>query len=306
MKQRAFIYIIIAGILWGTSGIFVHYLAPYGYTSVQMSAMRALTSLVLMALYALIFDRGLFSVSKTELLIFALAGVGLFGTGSCYYSSLQSTSISTAVVLMYMAPVYVMIFSVLFFGEKLSAKKIVSVACMLAGCALVSGVVGGMKFHPGGILMGVLSGISYGAYNIFTKISMRRGSRPMSATLYTFLFTAIIAVSCCDPVSFAENTAKDPAVTLPLILGIGVVTYILPYVFYTLAMKTLPAGTATALGIVEPMSATLFGVMLYGEQLDVFSIAGIVLILFAVLLLSRSEPGQADEPIANRQKGASA
>ena len=40
MKTKAFIYVIIAGIAWGTSGIFVNFLAPYGYTSLQMTALR--------------------------------------------------------------------------------------------------------------------------------------------------------------------------------------------------------------------------------------------------------------------------
>ena len=39
MKTKAFIFIIVAGILWGTSGIFVNYLAPYGFTSMQMTSM---------------------------------------------------------------------------------------------------------------------------------------------------------------------------------------------------------------------------------------------------------------------------
>ena len=61
-----------------------------------------------------------------------------------------------------------------------------------------------------------------------------------------------------------------------------------PYVLYTLAMRTLPAGTASALAIVEPMSATVFGFMI-GETLTVFSGIGIVLILLAVFLLGRAE-----------------
>ena len=289
MKQRAFLFIIITGILWGTSGIFVHFLAPYGFSSMQMSFMRSFVSFSVMLSYALLHDRSLFRIRVRDVLFFALTGLALFGTGSCYYISLQLTSISTAVVLMYTAPVYVVIFSVLFFGEKMSRLKITSVVLMLVGCALVSGIVGGMKFEPTGILIGVLSGISYGSYNILTKIAMRRSIKPMSATLYTFFFMAAISLCVCDAPNMLENAAKDPAVTIVLMLGIGLVTHVAPYILYTLALKDLDAGTASSLSIVEPMSATIFSVLLFGERLDIFSGAGIVLITLAVFLLGAAE-----------------
>jgi len=294
MKQKAFIFVILAGVLWGTSGIFVHYLSPFGFSSIQMSAVRGGVSFVILALYALVRDRSLFRVNLKHLLLFALNGIALFGTASCYFFSMQATSISTAVVLMYMAPIYVTVFSVLFLGERFSAVKAVSVACMLVGCALVSGIVGGLKADAFGIGMGVLSGICYGSYNIITKIAMRSGAKPLSATVYTFFFMFVIAFSVSEPLKIAECAAKDPAITLPLMLGIGIFTFIMPYVLYTLALKELPAGTASALSIVEPMSASLFGIFLFSEPVTVFSVCGILLILFAVFMFGKAE-GSADK-----------
>ena len=127
MKTRAFIYIIIAGLLWGTSGLFVHVLSPYGFSSLQMSAMRGVVSALCMIVYALVKDRSLFCISKRELALFAASGVGIFGTATSYYVAMQLTSVSTAVVLMYTAPVIVMVYSVLVFGEKMTTLKGVSV-----------------------------------------------------------------------------------------------------------------------------------------------------------------------------------
>ena len=289
MKTRAFIYIIIAGLLWGTSGLFVHVLSPYGFSSLQMSAMRGAVAALCMIVYALVKDRSLFCISKRELALFAASGVGIFGTATSYYVAMQLTSVSTAVVLMYTAPVIVMVYSVLVFGEKMTTLKGVSVAAMLVGCCLVSGIIGGFKVNIPGILMGLLSGICYSAYNIFTKMQMRRNSKPMSATLYCFTFMAIYAVLFSRPQEAVQIVAQYPLKLLPYILGIGLVTCVLPYCLYTLAMKVLPAGTATSLGIVEPMAATVYSVVLLGEKLSVSSFCGIVLIIGAVFLLSRSK-----------------
>lgn len=61
-----------------------------------------------------------------------------------------------------------------------------------------------------------------------------------------------------------------------------------PYSLYTVSLKALSSGTVSALGIVEPLSATLFGTFLFGEKLTVWSVAGIVLILSSVVLLGKA------------------
>ena len=289
MKQRAFIFIILAGIFWGTSAIFVHFLAPFGFSSLQMTCLRSLVSLLALFLYILFHDTTLFKVNARNLILFAAIGLSFFGTASCYFSSMQMTSVSTAVVLMYTAPILVMIYSVLFLGEKLTPLKTISVAAMVIGCGLVSGIIGGLKFNPLGIAIGFLSGISYAAYNILTKIAMRKSSNPFTVTLYCFLFSTIISFFVCNPQSIPENISQTPAFTLPMILAMGICTCFLPYILYTTAMKSLPAGTASSLGIIEPMAATVFSVVLFNEPLSFFSILGIVLILGSVFLLSKSE-----------------
>ena len=294
MKTKSFIYIIIAGLLWGTSGIFVHYLAPYGITSLQMTAVRGTVSFICIAAYLLIYNRRLFKTKLKELMLFAAIGVTLFLTAFLYYSSMQMTSISTAVILMYAAPIYVMVFSVLFMGEKFSKIKLVSLVLMMLGCCLVSGIIGGLKFDLVGIILGLLSGVSYATYNIITKIASERKNSPLTITVYGFMFMAIIALSISKPAGIITAAAVKPSVVVPLMIGLGVATFVTPYFLYTLAMRDLPAGTASALGIVEPMAATVYSIILFNEELTVFSAVGIVLILGAVLLLAKAE-GKGEE-----------
>ena len=289
MKTKAFIYIIIAGLLWGTSGIFVHYLAPYGVTSLQMTAVRGTVSFICIAAYLLICNRGQFKTKPKELLLFGIVGVMLFASAFLYYSAMQMTSISTAVILMYAAPIYVMIFSVVFLGEKFSKLKLLSLVLMIAGCCLVSGIIGGLKFDLIGILLGFLSGITYATYNIVTKISMDRGNTPLTNTVYGFAVMSIIALSASNPMGIIEAAKVKPSVIIPLMIGLGIATFVTPYFLYTLAMKELPAGTTSALGIVEPMAATVYSIILFNEEMTVFSVVGIVLILGAVLLLAKAE-----------------
>lgn len=289
MKKLAFIYIVLACVFWGTSGIFVNYVAPFGLSSMQMTFVRALVFMSCLGIFILIKDKRLFKANKTQLFLFFLGGLSFFLTATFYFLSMQLTSISTAVVLMYTAPIFVMIYSVSFMGEDFNFKKGISVALMLIGCALVSGIIGGLKFDLFGIIIGFMSGISYSIYNIVTKMQMNKKAHPITANFYCFLSAIIIGLFIAKPFEIPAMLSVNPGYRILLVILMGICTCVLPYLFYTLGLKEIDAGTATSLGILEPMAATLFSVIIFKEKLDIFSILGILLILGAVFLLSRAE-----------------
>ena len=289
MKKMGLIYIVLASILWGTSGIFVKFLAPYGITSLQMTFIRGLVAFSSMSIFILITNRKLFKTNFKEILLFIGSGVSFFMTASCYYQSMQLTSVSTAVVLMYTAPIFVMIYSVSFLDEKLSVTKVIAVTGMLVGCSLTSGIIGDIKFDAVGIAVGFLSGIAYASYNIFTKIEMKKGINPIKTNLYTFLFSVILGLVVSKPAGIIDCIAIKPSVVIPLCIGMGIFACILPYFLYTMALRDIPAGMASSLGILEPMAATILSVLILGEKISIYSMAGIVLILGSVFLLSREK-----------------
>jgi drug/metabolite transporter (DMT)-like permease len=288
-KNLSFALIIVAGLCWGTSPIFVHYLSPFGFTSQQMTAVRGTVSFVGMLAFVLLTDIKLFKIKIKDLFLCAAVGATLFGSAFCYYTAMQMTSAATAVVLMYTAPIYVMLFSVFFMGEKLTKRKIVALILMLIGCCLVSGIITGLKFHILGIFVGILTSFVYAGYNILTKVSMQMNLDPITVTLYSFMFMCVISLSICKPMDLITNIKAAPMPTIPICLGLGIVTFIVPFFLFTWSMKHLPAGIASALSVVEPMAATVFSAVLFREIPDVLAIAGIVLILTSVYLLSKTD-----------------
>ncbi len=289
MKRNSIFLICLAGVLWGTSGLFVNFLAPMGFTTMQMVCMRGTVAAISMVLYVLFFNKSLFKITGKQLLFSLGSGISMFGTGAAYYAAIRASSVSTAVILMYTAPVFVMAYSVAFLGERLTKKKFLAVLFMLVGCALVSGIIGGMTLNLSGILLGLLSGVAYSAYNIFTKLQMRRNDNPVTSTMYCFLVMAILTLIFANPVELVNTGVKSGAMVLPLGIGIGICTSVLPYFLYTVSLKYLPVGTASALGTVEPMAATVFSVAILGETLQIPALIGIVLIIGSVVLLSKNE-----------------
>ena len=289
MKKLAIFFIVVAGVLWGTSAVFVNVLSPYGVSSLQMTFVRAIVSTASLFLFLFFKCKKAFKVKGKELALFSLGGLSFFATASCYYISMQMTSVSTAVILMYCAPVLVMIYSVTFLGEKLTLPKALSVFAMLVGCALVSGIIGGIKFNIPGIIFGIMSGVAYSAYNILTKIQMKNGSDPLSSTFYCFLTATVFSSMVSRVWELPKIVAPAPLSILTLLLGLGLCTCVIPYFLYTIALKNLPVGTAASLGIIEPMAATIFSVICFGEVIGIAAWIGIFLICGAVVLLSQCQ-----------------
>lgn len=286
-KSKAYLFIILSSFLFGTSGIFVRLLSPYGFSSMQMTAMRGIVSAVALSLFALITNKKLFKTTLKEFCLFALSGVFMFVTAFFYYTAMEYTTVATAVVLMYSAPIYVLLFSVLFLKEKLTALKAIAVAVMLVGMALVSGIVGGMEFNFWGVFFAIAAGVTYAAYNIVAKIEMKRGNDPMMAMIYCYIVMGLLAGLWADVPDMVGLTAQDPPLLILLILSIGLLTCAVPYLMYTVSLKKIPAGTASALALIEPMAAILYSVVFFNEPLTWPLVIGVVLILGAVFLISR-------------------
>ncbi len=287
--KKGLILIISAGILWGTSCVFVDILAPYGFSSLQMTAMRFTVAFLGLFIYCAILKREALRVNPKDILIFAVCGIMLFATATCYYEAMQLTSVSVAVVLMYISPVPIMLLSVLFFKERFTLIKGIAVGVMLVGCVLVAGIIGDFKPNPLGIAMGLLSAAAYTVYNIFNKMAAKRGVNPYSTSLYTFMFSAIAAIALSQPQEMPSLIGKNPAAILPALIALGAVTCLLPFLFYTISLKYISVGVASSLSIIEPMTGVILGVFVYSDTLSFPNIVGIVLIVGAVFLLGFSE-----------------
>ena len=279
--------IILAGCFWGSMGIFVRRLSDFGFTSVQIVSIRVTLAAVFFSVLLLIKDRSGCRISLRDLPLFLGLGFGsiLFFT-VCYFTAITMMSLSAAAILLYTSPIWIMLMSVFFFREKLNGKKLLALALAFAGCVLVSGISGN-GIPPVGLLVGLGSGIGYGLYSILGTVALRR-YHPYTVTAYTFLFAAAGSWIICNPADMVSKfcAAPDP-VSLLLFCGLtALVTAVIPFLFYTLGLQTVEASRAGILATIEPMVATLIGILIFSEPLTLLSGLGIVLILSAVILLN--------------------
>lgn len=281
------ILIILAGCFWGSMGIFVRRLGTYGFSSIQIVSIRVTLAAFLFALVLLIKDRAGFKILFRDLPLFLGLGFGsiLFFT-VCYFTAITMMPLSTAAILLYTSPVWIMLMSVLFFHEKLDRRKLMALVLAFAGCVMVSGISGG-GLTPIGLLVGLGSGIGYGLYSILGTIALRRYS-PYTVTTYTFIFAAVGSWIICRPVELFDkftNTAHIGFLTVFCCLT-ALVTAVIPFLAYTCGLQNVEASKAGIIATIEPMVATLIGILVFSEPLTLISGLGILLILTAVVILN--------------------
>ena len=285
--------VLTAGCLWGFMGLLVRSTDSLGLGSMETCFLRALVTAAVMLILLLLFDRPALKVRLKDLWCFAGTGiVSMSFFNYCYFKTIMLTSLSVAAVLLYTAPVFVVLLSAPLFGEKLSRRKLLAALAAFLGCAFVSGIVGGAgRLSVSGILFGLGSGIGYALYSIFGRYALERGYGSVTISFYTFVFALVPSSLLADTGSALAALTGDLGQFAFLSLLILMVT-LAPYLLYTKGLRGLENGTASILASVEPVVATLLGLVLYSEKLGFWNILGIALVLLSILLINRRSPAE--------------
>ncbi len=283
------IYILLAGIFWGSMGLFVHVLTDtFGFSSIQGAVIRITSCMMILGIFLLIKDLKLFSINPKDLPLLAANGlISVLLMTSFYFASVSAgTSMSITAVLVYTAPFIVVLVSCLFMGEKFTLQKVISLIIAFVGCCLVSLTDTG-KSTPLGLVFGTLSGVSYALYSILSTMALRRGIHSFTVTFYSFVFSSIgcvfIAIFTDMGAVFASAT-DIPSLALA-IFGTGLVTAVLPFTLYTKGLSGTSPAKASIMAYIEPIAACVFGYF-RGETLTPLMVLGIFLTVAAIVFLN--------------------
>ncbi|MGN0675136.1 MAG: DMT family transporter, partial [Oscillospiraceae bacterium] len=262
--------IVSAGILWGLMGLFVRNLDIYGLSSMQIVAVRAFFTMIIMIAFTLIYNKELFIIKLRDIWCFLGTGVcSIVFFNFCYFRTITLTSLSAAAVLLYTAPIMVMTLSVILFKEKITVRKIIAAVAAFAGCALVTGAADGMlALNVNGILTGLGSAFGYALYTIFSEYALNKGYNSITITLYTFIFASVGVIPFVNIPELMDKLSSHPSAIGWGVLLAFVVT-VLPYLIYTLGLKTVEPGKASVMASVEPVTAAIVGISVFSEPLSI-------------------------------------
>lgn len=275
--------ILAAAALWGIIGVWNRRLMAGGLSPYSIVVVRNCGGLVLLTAVMALRDRSVFRVERQHLKYF-------FGTGVvsvvlftvCYFSCQEICSLAVASILLYTAPAIVVVLSALLWREPVTKKKLLALGLTLVGCALVCGVFSGaLTVTGGGIALGLGAGFFYALYSIFGRYALARYG-PMTVTVWTFVFAGVASLVLVRPAELAALAQPSMALTA---VGLVVCSTVLPYILYTRGLARVEAGKASILASLEPVVASVAGVVLFGEPMSPLTAAGIVCVLAGVYIL---------------------
>ena len=286
----AVLSVLTAATLWASIGPSYALLTDAGGAEpLDIVTLRALAAALVFGLWLLRTKPGAFQIRRRDtafMIAFGLITVTAFYPVLIY--SYQASGVAVGALLLYLAPVFVTLTAAMVLAEPLTIRKVGAIVLSLTGLALVVGA-----FHPGtlaasplGIVLGVASAVCYGAYSLLGKPLLDR--YPRSTVLAYHL---LIGAGGLVAVRFVVTREPWPDIgTILVIAGYnGIMTTLIPIALYTIGLTWLPSSEASILATWEPAVALLLATTILGESMDAGQLAGALLILASVLLLSVSE-----------------
>ena len=280
----AYASILAGAALWGVIGLWNRSLMAGGLSPTSIVVVRNFGGMLVLLLLFAVKDRSVFRVKREHLKYFLGTGVvSVMLFTVCYFSCQKICSLAVASILLYTAPSIVVILSAILWKEPVTKKKAAALVLTLVGCACVCGVFAvNLSVTVPGILLGLGAGFFYALYSVFGRYALAHYSS-MTVTVWTFLFAGPASLLLVKPRELAAAAAQ-PRMWL-LALGLVAVSTVAPYLLYTRGLAKVEAGKASIMASLEPVVASLTGVLIFGEPMGVLTAAGIVCVLAGVMIL---------------------
>ncbi len=287
LQKKYSFFIIVSACLWGTLGIYVNILEKYGFSPIEISALRYIFSAILIILIASKYGFKRLKVQKNDIWKFIFLGtVSTMSTSILYLLCMQMTSAAVSNVLMYTSPIWVTLFLTVFKGAKFTKGYFLSILFVFIGCILVSNVLNIKSIHYSllGILIGIASGITYGSYTIMGKNLSERYS-VTAIIAYNCLFAGIGSMFFIDIKKAACIIMKSSECFVNA-LALSILGTVIPYFLYSIALKKTDSVKASIICTAEPVTATIISTFILDEKLNFIQFLGILLIIGTIILLN--------------------
>ena len=293
-SHSGFIAVLIASILWGTTGTAASYapnLSPLAIGAIAMGGGGLLQALLA---YKNIRCHLPQIRSYFPLLLVGMVSVAIYPLA--FYSSMRMAGITIGtVVSIGSAPLFTALLEKFFDQKTLSGKWFISFVFGVAGVLLLSI---GESLSQGssqdiatdqksiGIILGLVAALTYSLYSWAAKKMIDRGVDSKASMGLIFGFGALLLL---PTLFFTASNLFDESVNLYVVAYIMLIPMFLGYLLFGYALKTISASTATTLTLFEPLVAALFAVLLVGEQLALIGWVGMILIFVCLAVLSKTD-----------------
>ncbi len=275
------IYLLISAFVYGIMPLFARGVYAGGSNAVTLIVLRSFLALPL--LYAIIHIKKIsLKLNKNDLLkILALSVPGNGAAMLSLYMSYKYISVGTATVIHYIYPIIVFAACVIFFGERLTAAKIVSLVLVSVGILMFMDSSEEPDMY--GIVTAFMSGVFYAFYVIFMDKSGIDNMNYLKLTFYVSLFSGISVLIFSLFTHTLDVTITAQGWILSVIISFLSTLAAIP--LFQLGVKKEGASSAAVISTFEPITSIVTGAVFLNEKITVTGVIGCVMIFFGIAVI---------------------
>lgn len=286
---RAGGYLRIAGaaLCWGFAASLAKFLFVRNVPPLVLAQVRAGFSFLVLLAIALAARRSMLRVTPAQAAGLALLGTaGIAASNFTYLMAIHRTSVTTAILLQYTAPVWVMLYAVLFAGDRLSGLRALAAMLSVGGCVLAVGGYrpGGLAWNAAGVAWGLGAAFSFSFFNIWGG-RMARRVELWTSLLYALGAATLFWAAVHSPVRLVRSDYSTGQ--WALLFFYATLSVLVPYSLFYSGLRRVPPAHAIVTSTLEPPFAMLFAFLLVGEPLGAVRVVGMAAVVTAVILVSR-------------------
>ena len=243
----------------------------------------------------MMFRRESLRLSRREFGVVTALGLLFSASSLTLYLSFHHIAAGVASTLLFTYPVMTAVIMTLFFKERVSLRTVASILLSLAGVVLLYWGGGDGPLNALGVLLVLLSALTYAVYIVVVgRSELRMSSFKINFYVLIYCTLGALAYSLLS----GQPVMLPPSARAWFYVGwLAIVPAIMALVMMVYSAKFIGSTPTAILGALEPLTAVLIGVFVFSEPFTLNLAVGIVLILAAVVIIvfRKTERAQASK-----------
>lgn len=287
-QTQGYMMVLIAGILWGSAGLFSTILTSFGFTAPMVAFIRISLGTLFMGTFMMIkYGPSIFRIDAKGIVWCLLLGVfaeGLYNIS--YAEAVSKAGMAAAAVMLYTSPVFVCIMARMFFKEKITQIKVAALVLNVAGCALAvtGGDLGDIHIPVVGFIAGIGAGFLYSLLPVINTQTLDKYNI-LTVNFYGLLFGAVLLTVIARPWEAVPQLMN--AKVMLTAAGYGLIPTFAAYLIYLRGLSNhLEASRVPVMCSLETVSSAFIGLAALGEGISAGKAAGIAIVLVSIALMN--------------------
>lgn len=283
-KAKGYIFAAISAATYGMNPLFALPLYDGGMDLYSVLFFRYLFAIPILAVMLKI-RRRTFSIEKNDIVHLVILGILFASSSISLFLSYKFMDAGIASTILFVYPIMVAIIMYIFFKEKITKNTMICIAIALIGIMLLSKSSEGAIISTAGLIFVFISALSYAIYIVYLNKSKIKGMATIKVTMYVLIVGWFIFATRAVITGNLDVPSSEQWYLWGNILALAIFTTVISLICTTKAIQYIGSTPTAILGVLEPITAVFFGVLVFGEVLTPKIILGLLLIIVSVTLV---------------------